>query len=444
MTTTPTARIVAIAIACLFAAVPSHAAQPKEPARDLDVKEFFAPELAITTSHAELGQALPTLRNREAWEAFLAGPRQGFANGSDISVWIDPRSGTAVNILGAYPLIPGNGFGNAVSLRSLGAGAVNAAVVDAAVRRFVDAHARILGHRGRAAGRGARHPGQRRPLAGLHSPGLRRRAGAPRRAGGQHQPRQPGHHRHRHLGQRLRPLRAGRTSRPRPRSTPASRTRTAPPRRTCSWSRPASRSCPPRPSSQERRRGRRRPGIRPSPGVDVRVPAPARRRPLGSHGRRPQRRGARHAGHQPLRAAPGHGRRLPGDQHRDLPDAPDKCGTMQTGWPMPFANTGLASPNNFANSAGIFDWTSGNVDHHARPAATSTSSTPAARSAPLGDRQHRHGRHQRPARLHDARRRRRRQHRRPRAPPIYEVNKIEPRWRAAGCPTTPGCTGPRC
>ncbi len=38
-----------------------------------------------------------------------------------------------------------------------------------------------------------------------------------------------------------------------------------------------------------------------------------------------------------------------------------KCGTMQSGWPMPFANTGLASPNNFANSAGVFDWTSGNV-----------------------------------------------------------------------------------
>ena len=32
---------------------------------------------------------------------------------------------------------------------------------------------------------------------------------------------------------------------------------------------------------------------------------------------------------------------------------------MQTGWPMPFANTGLAAPNNFTNSAGIFDWTSG-------------------------------------------------------------------------------------
>jgi hypothetical protein len=34
---------------------------------------------------------------------------------------------------------------------------------------------------------------------------------------------------------------------------------------------------------------------------------------------------------------------------------------MQGGWPMPFADTGLASPNNFTNSAGIFDYTGGNV-----------------------------------------------------------------------------------
>jgi hypothetical protein len=35
------------------------------------------------------------------------------------------------------------------------------------------------------------------------------------------------------------------------------------------------------------------------------------------------------------------------------------CGTMQSGWPMPFANTGLAAPNNFTNSAGVFNWSGG-------------------------------------------------------------------------------------
>ena len=34
---------------------------------------------------------------------------------------------------------------------------------------------------------------------------------------------------------------------------------------------------------------------------------------------------------------------------------------MQSNWPMPFADTGLASPNNFTNSGGIFDYSSGTV-----------------------------------------------------------------------------------
>jgi hypothetical protein len=38
-----------------------------------------------------------------------------------------------------------------------------------------------------------------------------------------------------------------------------------------------------------------------------------------------------------------------------------QCGTMQGGWPMPFADTGLAAPANFTNSAGIFDYTGGTV-----------------------------------------------------------------------------------
>src|SRR6185369_4159600 len=38
-----------------------------------------------------------------------------------------------------------------------------------------------------------------------------------------------------------------------------------------------------------------------------------------------------------------------------------QCGIMQTGWPMPFANTGFAAPNDFTNSAGIYDFTSGIV-----------------------------------------------------------------------------------
>ena len=97
-TPTPTARIAGLAIVCLLAAAPARAVQPKEPLRDLDFKAFFVPELSITSSHADLESVLASLPNREAWEAFLGGARQGFANPSDVKVWIDPRSGAATNI----------------------------------------------------------------------------------------------------------------------------------------------------------------------------------------------------------------------------------------------------------------------------------------------------------------------------------------------------------
>jgi hypothetical protein len=35
------------------------------------------------------------------------------------------------------------------------------------------------------------------------------------------------------------------------------------------------------------------------------------------------------------------------------------CGTMQSSWPMSFADTGLAAPNDFTNSAGILNWLGG-------------------------------------------------------------------------------------
>jgi hypothetical protein len=37
--------------------------------------------------------------------------------------------------------------------------------------------------------------------------------------------------------------------------------------------------------------------------------------------------------------------------------APETCGEMQPGWPMPFADTGLPAPNNLTNSAGVYDFT---------------------------------------------------------------------------------------
>ena len=58
---------------------------------------------------------------------------------------------------------------------------------------------------------------------------------------------------------------------------------------------------------------------------------------------------------------------------------PQSCGEMQSGWPMPFADTGLPAPNNVTNSAGVYDFT-GRPRPRPSPVRSSTSSTRAARS----------------------------------------------------------------
>src|SRR5438093_1399666 len=108
------------------------AAQPKEPGTDLDRKTFFKPELSISTSHAPLGGVLPRLPNRAAWESLLA------ARGDDphrpqLKAWLDPRSGAATNVMGPFPLIPGRGVGNRITLRDL-AGTLGRPASDVAVR----------------------------------------------------------------------------------------------------------------------------------------------------------------------------------------------------------------------------------------------------------------------------------------------------------------------
>ena len=109
---------------------------------------------------------------------------------------------------------------------------------------------------------------------------------------------------------------------------------------------------------------------------------------------------------------------------------------MQSGWPMPFANTGLAAPNNFTNSAGIFDWTSGNVTttlsgRYVRIGDTCGAiSATGAGNVALGGTNGQHdcttpGHAAAPAT------------RRPRAPPSTRSTRSR-RWPAAGCPPTPG------
>jgi len=86
---------------------------------------------------------LGQLPNRAAWVASTARSR--------FVVHIDPRSGTATNILGAVPLIPGDGVGNDVTPDSLGAAlrrevtAVDQGVVAVAARAHVVAYSSLLG-----------------------------------------------------------------------------------------------------------------------------------------------------------------------------------------------------------------------------------------------------------------------------------------------------------
>jgi len=123
-----------LTVALALAGSVAWATEPKQNLTPLDQKAFFKSDLYISSSQLPLEDVLSRLPNRAAWDGFVAGAGQGWANPAEVRVWIDPRSGAATNILGAYPLIPGNGFGNHV----LSAGVpVDAAYVEKALRRFL-------------------------------------------------------------------------------------------------------------------------------------------------------------------------------------------------------------------------------------------------------------------------------------------------------------------
>jgi hypothetical protein len=101
----------ALAVLFGFSALPFSVfgQSPKEPMVPIDALEFFRPELSISSSNVPLEQAMDQLPNRAAWQSLAL-------SGSAPRVLIDPRSGTAVNVLASQPILPGDGTGNAVSL----------------------------------------------------------------------------------------------------------------------------------------------------------------------------------------------------------------------------------------------------------------------------------------------------------------------------------------
>ncbi len=140
---------VCAALLGLVAAAGLQALEPKREGAPLAAFEFFLPELYISSSQVPVDEVLAELPNRAAWEGLRAsaetaasGPVQGF---------IDPRSGAATNVLGAFPLIPGDGVGNRLTLEDLSAslGAevrkVDRAVVADAVVAFIRRQQAVLG-----------------------------------------------------------------------------------------------------------------------------------------------------------------------------------------------------------------------------------------------------------------------------------------------------------
>ena len=122
---------------------------PPENGSPLDQKQFFKPELYISSSNAPLDAVVGSLPNKAAWNAYLSDKAK--AGDALPRVFIDPRSGTATNFMGAFPLIPGDGVGNQVTLADLrtqlgrAVPTVDARTVADATLAFVTAHESLLG-----------------------------------------------------------------------------------------------------------------------------------------------------------------------------------------------------------------------------------------------------------------------------------------------------------
>ena len=106
--------------------------QPPKDKSDLRQKEFYLPELYIANRAASYSEVSNLLTNKAAIDAFVA------AYGGTIH--FDPRSGFPMSITASIPLIPGEGVGNKIRIK-----AVNEKVVAKQFRNFVIKNAAALG-----------------------------------------------------------------------------------------------------------------------------------------------------------------------------------------------------------------------------------------------------------------------------------------------------------
>jgi hypothetical protein len=135
---------VACLVLCFSAA--GWAFQPSQQST-LASQAFFKPELYLPISNMPLEQARSKLKGvgPSAWDDFFA------RNGRDFHVYLDPLTGMPSAIQGSIPLIPGTGVGNKVSLggvqQQLGrsVGQVDEAVVADLLFKFISDNQAALG-----------------------------------------------------------------------------------------------------------------------------------------------------------------------------------------------------------------------------------------------------------------------------------------------------------
>ena len=107
-------------------------------------QKFFKPELYISSANVDLQEVLNQLPNKQEWNDFFT------RHGQNFHVFIDPRTAKPTNIMGAVPLIPGNGVGNRVSLtdisQKLGRNltSVDSNAVADLVRDFIQENRKVL------------------------------------------------------------------------------------------------------------------------------------------------------------------------------------------------------------------------------------------------------------------------------------------------------------
>src|ERR1043165_1843418 len=110
-------------------------------------KAFYNQELVLSSQNVPLGDLRQQmgLAKDQAWTNFF------LKHGQDTQVYIDPRSGTPTKIQLHLPLIPGDGYGNRLTMQDvtnklgLRARSVDASVVEQSLLKFINESVDVLG-----------------------------------------------------------------------------------------------------------------------------------------------------------------------------------------------------------------------------------------------------------------------------------------------------------